>query len=135
MLKVSPNSLNRQVGLHLFHAMKNPEITTILSKIGLTWRPAYIVYKDNDTYLYSVKENLEKTIYTFTNNFRNSMVFEDFESAYSFVCIYNNASWAIDETIESNNNTAHKLFVMPVEIKGNNNIIIKNLQNDPIIEL
>ena len=134
MLKVSPNTLNRQVKLHLFYAMKNQEINTILSKIGLTWRTAYIVYKDNNTYLYSVKQHSNKTKYTFTNNIFNSKIFEDFEPAYSLVCVYNTASWVIDNNIKPNRKSTYKLFVTPVQIKGRKTKQIKTLQNNPIIQ-
>lgn len=101
-------------------------LNTNLSKIGLTWRPAFIIYKDNDTYLYSIKENIEKTIYTFTSNYNNCMVFEEFDAAYNLVCVYNNSPWVTDENNESNSNAINKLFIMPVEIKGNKNIKIKH---------
>lgn len=112
----------------LFYAMKNPEINTFLSKIGLTWRTAYIVYKDNNTYLFSVKQHSHKTKYTFTNNIFNSKIFEDFEAAYSLVCIYNTASWVIDNNIKPNKKSTYKLFVTPVQIKGKTKQI-KTLQN------
>lgn len=114
--------------------MKNPELNTFLSKMGFTWRPAYVVYKDNDTYLNSVKENQNQTIYTFTANLRNSKVFEDFNDAYSYVCIYNNSTWAIDTAIKPENDTnTYRLFVMAVEIRGDKDI--RTLKHDPIIEL
>ena len=113
--------------------MNTPELNTIISQIGFTWRPAYIVYKDNDTFLFSVKEETMKTTYTFTGNYRNCMVFEDFEEAYSWVAIYNYSSWAIDNS-ENTNENACKLFVMPIEIKGNGNKLKRRmLAEKPLI--
>lgn len=123
--------MNRQVGLHLFYAMKTLELNTIISQIGLTWRPAYIVYKDNGTYLFSVKEETMKTTYTFTGNYLNCTVFEDFEEAYSWVAIYNYSSWAIDNS-ENTNENACKLFVKPIEIKGIGNKLKRHMAEEPL---
>lgn len=61
------------------------------------------------------------------------MVFEDFEAAYSWIAIYNYSSWAIDNSNNTNEN-AYKLFVMPIEIKGNGNKLKRRmLAEKPLI--
>ena len=104
----------------------------IFSIIGLTWRTVYIIYKDNDTFLYKVKEKGYDTIYTFTDNYRNGMLFNNFEDAYSLVCIYNSSSWAVDNAADPEDKN-HKLFVMPIEIKGYGKKIKKRmLKTEPL---
>ncbi len=114
--------------------IKLPKIPNILSNLGITWRQAFIVYKDNDTYLYSVKEETCTTTYTFTDNYRNCKVFENFEEAYSWICIYNYSSWAIDNTTNPDDKE-HKLFAMPIEIKGNGkNLKRRMIPKEPLYD-
>ncbi len=114
--------------------MNTFSINNLFSNIGLIWRPAYIIYKDNDTFLYSVKEKTIKTTYTFTDNYRSCKVFENFEEAYSLVCIYNYSCWAINNSINANEN-AYKLFIMPIEIKGRRNKLKRHmLAQEPLID-
>lgn len=113
--------------------MNRPKLNTIISSIGLIWKPAYIIYKDNDTFLHSIKEEATQTTYTFIDNFRKCQIFENFEDAYSWVCIYNYSSWAIDNSQNANDNP-YKLFIMPIEIKGTGNKLKRRmLVNEPLI--